>query len=161
MPHNVLFLCTGNSARSIMAESILNALGGGRFQAFSAGSRPAGEVHSLAIEALERNGYPTWDSHSKGWQGFATARSPRIDFVITVCDTAAGESCPLFPGRPVSAHWGVPDPAAANGDEDERRRAFRDALVVLRRRIQQLTSLPLESMDRIQIAAQLRDIGEY
>src|ERR1700680_4527333 len=103
-PHNVLFLCTANSARSIMAESILNALGGGRFQAFSAGSHPAGEVHSLAIEALTRNGYPTWEAHSKGWEVFVRPTAPRIDVVITVCDAAAGESCPIFPGAPVSAH---------------------------------------------------------
>ena len=158
-PYNVLFLCTGNSARSILAESMLNALGGGRFRAFSAGSQPTGRVNPLALELLARHGYPAHGLRSKSWDEFARRDSQPIDFVITVCDDAAGEACPIFPGRPVTAHWGVPDPAAVEGDDDTRRAAFVSALVVLRRRIQELTSLPFDSVDRIALGPVVRDIG--
>jgi arsenate reductase len=159
MPTRVLFLCTANSARSIMAEALLNALGGGRFRAFSAGSHASGQVNPLALAALERAGYPTRGLRSKGWDEFAARGAPAIDLVITVCDHAAAEICPVIPGRRVSAHWGVPDPAAAHGTDDERRAAFAAALCVLRRRVQELTSLPLESIDGIALQAALREIG--
>jgi len=158
--YNVLFLCTANSARSVMAEALLNALGGGRFRAFSAGSRPAGQVNSVALEALERGGYPTRGLRSKSWDEFAATGAPSIDFVITVCDSAAAETCPVFPGRPVSAHWGVPDPAAVKGSDADKRAAFAATLSVLRRRVQELTSLPFDSVDRIALRAALREIGE-
>ena len=159
MAYNVLFLCTANSARSIIAESLLNAFGGDRFRAFSAGSHPSGRVHPLAIEVLAANGYPVSGVRSKDWDEFARAGAPRIDFVITVCDNAAGEACPVFPGRPVTAHWGVPDPAGVSGGDEEKRRAFVDVLQVLRRRVQALTSLPFDSVDRIALLSQLREIG--
>jgi arsenate reductase (thioredoxin) len=159
MAYNVLFLCTANSARSIMAEALLNALGGGRFRAFSAGSRASGTVNPLALEALERGGYPTGGLRSKSWDEFAASAAPPIDFVITVCDNAAAEACPVFPGRPVSAHWGVPDPAAVRGGELERRAAFAATLSVLRRRVQELTSLPFDSVDKLALRGILRDIG--
>lgn len=143
--YNVLFLCTGNSARSIIAESLLNALGGGRFRAFSAGSHPKGEVHPLALEVLARGGYPTLEARSKSWGEFARPGAPAIDFVITVCDNAAAEACPIFPGRPVSAHWGMPDPAAIAGSAADQRDAFRETLREMRRRVQQFTSLPFAS----------------
>ena len=158
-PYRVLFVCTANSARSIMAESILNALGGGRFQAFSAGSHPSGRVKPLAIEVLTRNGYPVHGVRSKGWEEFAGKGAPPIDFVITVCDSAAGEACPIFPGRPVSAHWGVPDPAAVKGTDEEKRAAFAATLVKLRSRIQDFTSLPFDSVDRAALERPLREIG--
>jgi len=161
MPQNVLFLCSGNSARSIMAESLLNALGGGRFQGFSAGSRPTGQVHPIALELLERNGYPTALARSKGWVEFTTPSAPRIDIVITVCDEAAREACPLFPGHPLRAHWGVADPAAAIGDDAARRQAFERAFLILRRRVQQLTSLPFDIAGPREITMHLRDIGQY
>ena len=159
-PYHVHYLCTANSARSIMAESVLNALGGGRFRAFSAGSHPSGRVNPLALELLERSGYPIEGLRSKGWDQFARPDAPPIDFVITVCDNAAGEACPIFPGRPVSAHWGIPDPAAVEGSDADKRAAFAAALGVLRRRIQHLTSLPLESYDRAAFGKQLRSIAE-
>ena len=146
--YNVLFLCTGNSARSIIAESLLNALGGGRFRALSAGSHPKGEVHPLAIEVLSRDGYPTLEARSKSWDEFARPGAPTIDFVITVCDSAAAETCPVFPGRPVSAHWGMPDPAAVAGSVADQRDAFRETLREMRRRVQQFTSLPFASTDQ-------------
>jgi arsenate reductase len=159
-PYTVLFLCTANSARSIMAESVLNALGGGRFRAYSAGSHPSGRVNPLAVELLARNGYPADGLRSKGWDEFARKDAPPIDFVITVCDNAAGEVCPIFPGRPVSAHWGIPDPAAVEGSDEDKRRAFAVALATLRQRIQRFTSLPFDSVDRIALARPLREIGE-
>ena len=159
MAYNVLFLCTANSARSIIAESLLNALGGDRFRAFSAGSHPSGRVHPLAIEVLAANGYPVSGVRSKGWDEFARPGAQRIDFVITVCDAAAGEACPIFPGRPVTAHWGVLDPAAVTGSDEEKRRAFVAVLGTLRRRVQTLTSLPFDSVDRIALRSQLREIG--
>lgn len=160
MPYNVLFLCTANSARSIMAESILNALGGGRFRAFSAGSHPSGHVHPLALDLLARNGYPTSGVRSKSWGEFTSPGAPAIDFVITVCDASAVEVCPVFPGRPVSAHWGVPDPASASGSDLDKRRAFAEVLGTLRRRVQNLTSLPFDSVDKIALRGQLREIGQ-
>ena len=158
--HNVLFLCTGNSARSIIAESLLNALGGGRFRAFSAGSHPNGRVNPLALEVLARGGYPVDAMRSKSWEEFTGAQAPRIDFVITVCSAAAGEACPIFPGRPVSAHWGVPDPAAVEGSDQERRRAFAETLVILRRRVQRFTCLPFDSTDWRALAGAMAEIGE-
>ena len=157
--YNVLFLCTGNSARSIIAESLLNALGGGRFRAFSAGSHPKGEVHPLAIEVLSRGGYPTLEARSKSWDEFARPGAPAIDFVITVCDNAAAETCPVFPGRPVSAHWGMPDPAAAQGTADAQRDAFRDTLREMRRRVQQFTSLPFGSTDQQALRGMMQAIA--
>jgi arsenate reductase len=144
--YNVLFLCTGNSARSIMAESILNALGGGRFQAFSAGSHPTGHVHPLALELLAHEGYPIIGARSKSWTEFTVPGAPRLDFVITVCDAAARESCPLFPGKAAKAHWSIADPAAVRGTDDAKRGAFYGAMTLLRRRIQTFTSLPFESV---------------
>ena len=139
-PHRVLFLCTANSARSIIAESLLNALGGGRFRAFSAGSHPSGRVNPLAIEVLARAGYPVEGVRSKSWEEFAAKGAPPVDFVITVCDNAAREPCPIFPGKPVAAHWGMPDPAAVEGDEATRREAFERTLSALRTRVQELVS---------------------
>jgi arsenate reductase len=158
-PLRVLFICSANSARSVMAESLRAALGGGRFEALSAGSHPSGRVHPLAIETLARAGYPVAGMRSKGWEEFVRKGTPPIDFVITVCDAAAGEVCPIFPGRPVSAHWSIPDPAAAGGDEDAVRRAFSDTLRELRSRVQQFTSLPFDSLDRIALQRPLREIG--
>lgn len=158
-PYQVLFVCTGNSARSIVAEALMNAMGGGRFRAWSAGSRPKGEVHPLALEELQRLQLPAEGARSKSWEEFASPDAPVLDFVFTVCDQAAGEVCPVWPGQPLSAHWGMPDPAAVEGSEDERRRAFRDAAVLLRRRIDLLLSLPLERLDRLSLQRDLRAIG--
>lgn len=160
MPINVLFLCTANSARSIMAEAVLNELGGGRFRAFSAGSRPSGRVDPIALDVLAKNGYSTQGLRSKSWQEFARDGAERLDFVISVCDDAAAEDWPAFRGRPVGAHWHVPDPAAAPGIAAQRRPVFLDALGTLRRRIQALTSLPFESVDKAALRSQLRDIGQ-
>lgn len=157
--YSVLFLCTGNSARSIIAESLLNALGGGRFRGYSAGSHPKGEVHPLAIEVLARGGYPTLDARSKSWSEFARPGALAIDFVITVCDNAAAEACPVFPGRPVSVHWGMPDPAAVAGHPDDQRDAFRETLREMRRRVQQFTSLPFASTDERALWAMMREIA--
>jgi arsenate reductase len=158
-PFRVLFLCTGNSARSIMAESMLKALGGGRFVAHSAGSHPTGQVNPLALELLARSGYPTEGLRSKAWDEFVGRGAPPIDFVITVCDGAAREACPVFPGKPVTAHWGVPDPAAVEGSEERKREAFARAMGTLRRRIQQLTSLPFDSVDPLALGGAIREIG--
>ena len=158
MPYNVLFLCTGNSARSIMAESILNALGGGRFRAFSAGSHPIGRVHPVALELLAKHGYPISEARSKDWAEFARPGAPNLDFVITLCATAPGESHPRFPGHPVPAHWAVADPAAVEGSDDLKRRAFLEALGLLRRRIQRFTSLPFDSVDKRALQRPLQDI---
>jgi len=157
---NVLFLCTGNSARSILAESLLNGIGKGRFQAFSAGSHPAGQVNPFAIEFLAMAGFPTDGFRSKSWDEFAAPDAPVMDYVLTVCDQAAGEQCPFWPGQPVSAHWGVPDPAAAKGSDDEKRRAFKDAATTLRKRIELFTSLPTATLDRMGLKAKLDDIGK-
>ncbi|MGC4396545.1 arsenate reductase ArsC [Hydrogenophaga crocea] len=158
-PYNVLFICTGNSARSLMAEAVLNQLGGGRFRAFSAGSQPAGRPHPMALELLERNRYDTSTLRSKSWDEFAQPDAPEMDFVLTVCDKAAGEVCPVWPGQPISAHWGVEDPAAATGPEDKRRQAFNDALLVLSRRIAIFLALPLDKLDRLALQRELGRIG--
>ncbi|MEP7186465.1 MAG: arsenate reductase ArsC [Rhodanobacter sp.] len=156
---HVLFLCTGNSARSILAEALLNVLGKGRFRAFSAGSFPSGTVQPIAAELARSIGYDE-PLRSKSWDEFAQADSPPIDIVITVCDNAAGEICPIWPGQPVTAHWGVPDPVAVEGSDDVRRRAFNSALLMLRQRIDLLLSLPLEKLDRVGIQRELRTIGQ-
>jgi arsenate reductase len=157
--YNVLFLCTGNSARSILAEALLNDLGGGRFRAFSAGSHPKGAVHPMTLEVLEAAGLPTAGLRSKSWDEFAGPEGPRMDFVFTVCDTAAGEACPIWPGKPVTSHWGIEDPAAADGSEFRRRAAFEDALRFMRNRITAFINLPLQSIDRMTLTARLRGIG--
>ena len=157
--YNVLFLCTGNSARSIMGECILNRLGRGRFRAFSAGSYPKGEVNPHTIETLKKLNYVTDELRSKSWDEFAGAGSPELQFVFTVCDQAAQEVCPLWPGQPMSAHWGIPDPAAAGGNEAERRIAFADAYRMLFNRISIFVSLPLTSLDRLALQRRLDEIG--
>jgi arsenate reductase len=159
-PVNVLFLCTANSARSIIAECLLNGLGGGRFRGFSAGSAPSGRVHPMAIEVLVQNGYSVSGVRSKDVKEFTRSGAPAIDFVITLCDAAAGESCPIFQGRPVRAHWSVPDPAAAQGSDAERRQAFSRTLGVLRRRVQNFTGLPFESIDKLALKDMVHEIGE-
>jgi arsenate reductase (thioredoxin) len=157
--YNVLFLCTGNTARSILAESILRKDGRRHFRAFSAGSQPKGTVNPYAIKVLNSLDYPTDDLRSKGWQEFARPDAPVMDFVFTVCDNAAGESCPLWPGQPMTAHWGIEDPAAIQGTEIEKEAAFVAALRYLRNRIAAFTSLPLQSIDRLSLGTRLRDIG--
>ena len=158
-PHHVLFLCTGNSARSILAEAYLNSAGHGRFKAYSAGSHPTGQVNPLAIELLEQNGLATMALRSKSWDEFAKPGAPVIDLIFTVCDNAAGEVCPLWPGRPVTAHWGVADPAAVQGSDEARRRAFRTAFVQLGTRIDQLLALPIERLDHGSLRDKLKAIG--
>ncbi len=158
--YNVLFLCTGNSARSIIAESLLNAAGDGRFRAFSAGSRPKGEIHPLALEELRHAGLPTDGLRSKSWDEFTGSGAPVMDFVFTVCDSAAGEACPFWPGRPLTAHWGIEDPAAMDGSDLERQRAFARALRFLKTRISLFTNLPIRSLDEMSLQAQLREIGK-
>jgi arsenate reductase len=158
--YNALFLCTGNSARSIMAEVVLTRLGRGRFKAFSAGSHPAGYVHPLAIEAMERMHLPVGGGlRSKSWDEFAVP-GPQLDFVFTVCDKAAGETCPLWPGQPITAHWGVEDPAAVVGPEEKKREAFKVALVTLTRRIELFLSLPFDKLDRLALQKRLSEIGK-
>jgi arsenate reductase len=157
--YNVLFLCTGNSARSILAESILRKEGRNHFRAFSAGSQPKGKVNPLAIKVLQSLDYATHDLRSKSWQEFAHPDAPVMDFVFTVCDNAAGESCPLWPGQPLTAHWGVEDPAEAEGTDIAKEAAFVAALRYLRNRIAIFTSLPLQSIDRLSLGTRLRDIG--
>lgn len=157
--YNVLFLCTGNSARSIMAEAILNRAGNGRFRAWSAGSHPKGEVHPHAIELLESLGYDTGFARSKSWDEFTEPGAPAMDFVFTVCDDAAREACPLWPGRPATAHWGVPDPAAAAGSEAERRYAFTEAYRMLNNRISLFVSLPFSALGRMALDRRLAEIG--
>ena len=157
--YNVLFLCTGNSARSVMGECILNRLGRGRFRAFSAGSYPKGEVNPHTIETLKKLNYVTDELRSKSWDEFAGAGSPELQFVFTVCDQAAQEVCPLWPGQPMSAHWGIPDPAAAGGNEAEQRIAFADAYRMLFNRISIFVSLPLTSLDRLALQRRLDEIG--
>jgi arsenate reductase len=158
-PLNVLFLCTGNSARSILAEATLNALGAPRFRAYSAGSHPTGRVNPFALELLTRNRLPVDDLRSKSWDVFAASGAPPLDFVFTVCDSAAGETCPYWPGQPVSAHWGVEDPAAVQGSDDDKRKAFFEAHSRLQRRIQLFLSLPLDKLDRQALDARLGEIG--
>ncbi len=157
-PYNVLFLCTGNSARSVLAESAMNKLGEGRFCGYSAGSHPRGEVHPAAIELLGSIGYPTAGLRSKSWDEFAAPGAPEIDFIFTVCDNAAGEICPVWPGHPINAHWGVEDPALVEGEGQ--RDAFRQALYYLSNRISLFLALPHESHDRMALARQLREIGK-
>ena len=158
-PFNVLFLCTGNSARSILGEAILNKIGKGKFVAYSAGSRPKGAVHPQALALLERLGYPTDGLRSKSWDEFAAPGAPHFDFVFTVCDNAANEVCPVWPGQPMTAHWGVPDPAAVQGSEAEIAQAFRDAFLMLQRRIELFANLPVRSLDRMSLKKHLDDIG--
>ena len=157
--YNVLFLCTGNSARSILAEALLNNRGRGRFRAYSAGSFPKGQVHPLALELLKRSNLPTEGLRSKSWDEFAAPGAPQMHFIFTVCDNAAGEVCPVWPGMPMTAHWGIADPAAVEGTESERVSAFHKALNELDGRIKLLTSLPLESLDRMTLHSKLREIG--
>jgi arsenate reductase (thioredoxin) len=158
-PFNVLFLCTGNSARSIMAETILNRTGQENFRAFSAGSQPKGRVHPHTLDLLRRLHFDVSGARSKSWLEFAQPDSPKLDFVFTVCDNAAGETCPIWPGQPMTAHWGVPDPAAATGTEVEIRLAFADALRMLTNRINIFVSLPLAKLDRLSLQRRLDDIG--
>ena len=160
-PYNILFLCTGNWARSILAEALANHLPAapGRFQAYSAGSHPKGAVNPLALEVLRHAKIPTEGLRSKSWDEFAKPDAPPMDFVITVCDQAAGEQCPYWPGQPVSAHWGMPDPAALEGAEDERRKAFVDAAAMLRRRIDLLANLPLDKLSGLTLLGRIRDIA--
>jgi len=159
MAYNVLFLCTGNSARSILAEALLGVLGKDRFTAFSAGSHPSGRVQPLAAELATRLGYPAEKLRSKSWDEYAADGAPRMDIVITVCDNAAGEICPIWPGQPIAAHWGVADPAAVAGSEDQRRAAFRDAFASLRKRVELLIALPIDKLDRLARERELRAIG--
>ncbi|MGB9113769.1 arsenate reductase ArsC [Bradyrhizobium sp.] len=157
--YNVLFLCTGNSARSILAEAILRKDGRGHFRAFSAGSLPKGAVNPFAVRVLRSLDYPTDDLRSKSWEEFATPNAPVMDFVFTVCDNAAGESCPVWPGQPMSAHWGIEDPAEVDGTDIQKEAAFVAALRYLKNRITIFTSLPLGSIDKLSLGTRLRDIG--
>jgi arsenate reductase len=157
--YRVLFVCTQNSARSILAEGLLNSAGRGRFVAYSAGSRPRGVVHPLTLDTLARLGLPTEGYRSKGWSEFAAEGAPRMDFVITVCDKAAGEVCPVWPGSPMTAHWGVPDPAAETGNDEQRAKAFLAAATMLKRRIDLMRALPLDALDRLALQSEVRAIG--
>ncbi len=157
--YNVLFLCTGNSARSVLAEALLNHLANGRFKAFSAGSTPKGQVHPTTLAILADAGIPTEGLRSKSWEEFAGPAAPVMDFVFTVCDNAAGETCPIWPGQPMTAHWGIEDPAAADGPEFKQRQAFEDALRFMRNRITAFINLPMSSIDRMALGSKLRDIG--
>jgi arsenate reductase len=158
-PYNILVLCTGNSARSIMGEALFNTLGAGRFKAYSAGSHPTGRVNPFAIEQVRALGYPLEDLRSKSWDEFARPDSPQMDFVVTVCDQAAGEVCPLWPGQPVTAHWGFADPTAVKGTDEEKRAVFAQTLRQIRNRVQLFISLPLETLDRMAIEDKMRAIG--
>lgn len=158
-PFNVLFLCTGNSARSIMAEAILNDLGKGKFKAFSAGSHPTGNVNPLALELLEKNRLPTTGLHSKSWNEFSRPGAPFMHFVFTVCDQAAAETCPVWPGQPMTAHWGIHDPAAIQGSIEEKRKAFLKAYTELYRRISLFTCLPIETLSNLALKERLDEIG--
>ena len=158
--YNVLFLCTGNSARSILAEAILNRRGKGRFKAFSAGSHPKGAVHPLALALLERKGLSTEGLRSKAWDEFAKPGAPELNFVFTVCDNTAGEVCPIWPGQPMTAHWGQPDPAAVEGTDLDKTSAFREAFRMLERRIEMFTSLPIASLDQLSLGNKVREIGK-
>jgi len=158
-PYNVLFLCTGNSARSVLAEAILNKIGAGKFRAYSAGSQPKGDVNPGTSRLLQNLGCETNTFRSKSWNEFARPGAPEIDFIFTVCDDAAGETCPVWPGKPMTAHWGVPDPAAANGNPSEIAAAFNDAYRMLHRRIEIFAALPIASLDAMTLQARLRDIG--
>jgi arsenate reductase len=157
--YNVLFICTHNSARSILAEGLLNAAGQGRFVGHSAGSRPRGEIHPLALATLARLRLPTEGYRSKSWSEFGAADAPPMDFVFTVCDNAAGEVCPVWPGQPMTAHWGVPDPSATPGSDEQRAQAFLNVATMLKRRIDLMLALPLASLDRLALQREVRDIG--
>ena len=158
--YNVLFLCTGNSARSVIAEGLLNHLGKGRFRAYSAGSHPTGKINPLSLEMLRGAGIRTESFRSKNWDEFAKPDAPPMDFIITVCDSAAGEACPVWPGKPITAHWGVADPAAAQGTDEKKRAAFREAASILRRRIELLINLPVAKLDELALASKLKEIGK-
>jgi protein-tyrosine-phosphatase len=158
-PLSVLFLCTHNSARSIIAEAILNRLGAGRFKAYSAGSQPSGKVHPYAVDLLRQLNYDTSSLRSKSWEEFTAPDAPDLDFVFTVCDNAANEVCPVWPGQPISAHWGLPDPSAAEGNDSERHFAFADTHRMLYQRISIFTNLPLASLDKLSLQKRLDDIG--
>lgn len=158
-PYNVLFICTGNSARSILAEGLLNALSRGRFKAYSAGSHPKGAVHPLALKELDNLRIPADGFRSKGWEEFAAPDAPALDFVFTVCDQAAGEVCPVWPGQPMTAHWGLPDPAAVDGSEEAKAKAFKDTAITIKRRLELMMVLPLESLDRLAIHKEVKKIG--
>jgi arsenate reductase len=158
--YNILVLCTGNSARSIMGEALFNIMGGGRFQASSAGSHPTGQVNPFALEQLQILGYPTENLRSKSWDEFAQPGAPPLDFVITVCDKAAGEMCPLWPGQPITAHWGFPDPAAVEGSDQVKRAAFAQTLRQIRHRAQLFLSLPIDTLDRMALENRMRAIGK-
>lgn len=157
--YNVLLLCTGNSARSILGEVLLNTMGEGRFRGYSAGSHPKGEVNPMSLEVLRAAGLPTEGLRSKSWDEFAGLDAPKMDFVFTVCDDAAGETCPIWPGQPMTAHWGIEDPAAVVGTEFQRRAAFEDALRFMRNRVTAFVNLPHASIDRLTLTARLRGIG--
>ena len=157
---SVLFLCTGNSARSILAEACLNTAGKGKFKAYSAGSKPGGKVNPFAIELLANSRIDVAGLRSKSWDEFATSNAPKMDFVFTVCDSAAAEPCPFWPGQPMTAHWGVPDPAAVQGSDDDKRRAFRNALASLSARINLFLNLPLDKLDRLALTRRLAEIGK-
>jgi arsenate reductase len=159
-PYNILVLCTGNSARSIIGEALFNTMGAGRFNAYSAGSHPAGRVNPFAIEQVRALGYPVENLRSKSWDEFAAPGAPELDFVVTVCDKAAGEMCPLWPGQPVTAHWGFPDPAAIEGTDEEKRAVFAQTLRQMRNRVQLFLSLPLEALDHMAIEKKMRAIGQ-
>jgi arsenate reductase (thioredoxin) len=158
--YNVLFICTGNSARSILAESILQKDGAGRFRAFSAGSQPKGEVNPLVLKTLQAWDYPAEGFHSKSWEEFAVSGAPVMDFVFTVCDNAAGEVCPVWPGQPMTAHWGIEDPAAVEGSDVEKLRAFNTAFRYMKTRISLFTALPIRSLDAMALTSKLREIGQ-
>lgn len=158
--YNVLFLCTGNSARSVLAEVLLNSRGAGRFRAFSAGSRPVGRVNPFAIGTLQQAGLPIDGLRSKSWEEFAQPGAPVLDFVFTVCDSAANEACPIWPGQPVTAHWGLPDPAAVQGSDADRSKAFRDTFIALDRRIGLFTSLPIAGLDQLALKRKVDEIGK-
>jgi arsenate reductase len=158
--YNVLFLCTGNSARSIMAEKILDHVSAGKFRAFSAGSHPKGEVNPFALKVLAASGYPTEGARSKSWDEFSGPEAPQLDFVFTVCDNAAGEVCPYWPGQPMTAHWGIEDPAAVEGTDIEKERAFNLALSYLRNRISQFVAIPIDRLDKLKLSAKLTEIGQ-
>jgi arsenate reductase len=159
--YNVLFVCTHNSARSVLAEGLMNGLGHGRFKAFSAGSQPRGTVHPLALQTLAGLGLPTEGYRSKDWAEFSAPGAPVLDFIFTVCDNAAGEVCPLWPGQPVTAHWGVPDPSAVQGNQEQQAQAFVDAAVALKRRIELMLALPLATLDKLALQRALKDIGSH
>lgn len=159
-PFNVLFLCTGNSARSILGEAIINRVGAGKFNGYSAGSHPKGEVHPFTLDLLRQLNYDVSSLRSKDWAEFAKPGAPELDFVFTVCDNAASETCPVWPGQPMTAHWGVPDPAAVEGNEAERRLAFADTYRMLERRISIFISLPLTSLDQLSLQRRLEEIGK-